>query len=168
MRKLLLFTAMVVAATVLPASASALHEVNDKTVGGGWFAIDNPDIRVVKVREGLTLYCTSGIPGNSLEVTWGRGNYFHLREMETDPVCNQNVPNADDGGSHKGTGTGTCNGQPAHISWTIAADTFTAETGFIGDAASFTIAGTDPNCTLETTVSALGGGNFTFIDNPDI
>ena len=171
--KLVLALALVGALGVTGAAMSA--SAGDRMVGGGWIEnpefIDNPDI---KVRQGMVLQCGIGNPDirpSSLEVTWGKGNYFHLREMET-AVCNPFAPGIDDGGTQTGTGTGICNGQPARAEWTIGDNmTFIVEPFIvIADGADLRIVGNDTNVCFLDTVGArpLIGGNFTFIDNPDI
>jgi hypothetical protein len=165
MKKLLLTLAALAGALTLTSPAAGAQA--DYMAGGGW--IDDPELAPapnIKVREGLKLYCLLGLPGNSLEVTWGSGNYFHLTGLNS-VSCNGNDPSdRKDGGMISGSGEGRCNGQHAFISFVFVDDPDLRT----GDRASIAIEGDDPDlCSVATnTLLPLRGGNFTFIDNADI
>jgi hypothetical protein len=168
MRKLALVAAGVAALLAFAGSAAAIQDVNEsRMVGGGW--IGNPEIApnpTIKVRDGMVLHCDPTVSGNSLEVTWGGGDYFHLTRLDS-ATCDRNVPGVDDGGVISGSGQGRCNGEHAFISFTFSDNT---EIRAVPDEAEIAIEGDDPDvCSLSTGgLLPLLGGNFTFIDDPNI
>jgi hypothetical protein len=131
--------------------------------------MDNPDLLGdpnVKVRDGMELHCDVAVRQNNLEITWGSGNYFHLTEMNS-ATCTTDDPEVrDDGGSHQGTGVGRCNGTPAVVRWTFV-DNASSVLPDMGEIAIEPPEG-GAGCFLTVTARPLIGGNFTFIDDPNI
>ena len=137
-----------------------------KMVGGGWVAIGNPD---TKVTFGIDLPCPGedvGFnpqpdPPGRLEVNW-EGSRFHLDEV-SGSACSLGGPD-----THEGSGVGSCNGQPARVSWSF---TDNGRQG-IGnpdirpDTARLEISGTTDACTLSL-AGPLGGGNIDMVAAPE-
>ena len=167
MKRLILIAAAAAFALALIGTAGASSGI-DRMVGGGY--VNDPEIAPdpnIKVREGMELWCGIQDPDmrtSNLQITWGSGNSFHLTQLNS-VACEGNNPLLrDDGGMISGFGEGRCNGQQAFISFRFI-DNPDIRTG---DTASIQIEGDDPDVCAVNVTGALLGGNFTFIDNPDI
>ena len=170
MKKLaILAAAVALALTFSPSHSFGAAARGDRMVGGGW--VDNPDLldpdSVITVRQGIELWCDNpDIHPSNLEITWDGGNYFHLTGLDS-AGCDGNDPQVrDDGGMIEGRGEGRCNGVHAFISFAFLGNPNTRT----GDMAAVAIEGDDPDvCSLATNMPLpLQGGNFTFIDDPNI
>jgi hypothetical protein len=121
------------------------------TGGGSIFTADG-----TRVTHGFELHCDPSNTPNNLEINWGGGNNFHLDTLLTatctdDPTIEPQPPSAPFD-TFVGTGVGTCNGQPALISFTL---TDAGEPG-TKDFASYTISG---GCSLTASGFLERGGN---------
>jgi hypothetical protein len=121
------------------------------TGGGSIFEADG----TTRVTHGFELHCDPSNTPNTLEINWDGGNNFHLDTLLTanctDDPSIQPQPPAAPFDTFVGTGVGTCNGQPALISFTL---TDAGEPG-TNDFASYTISG---GCSL-TASGFLDKGN---------
>jgi hypothetical protein len=166
--KILAFLAAALFTCALAASSYGATPRGDRMVGGGYIQDPNTLDGFAKIREGMVIYCI-GNPDlrPSVEVTWGKGNSFHLTSIGS-VACSQNVPGLDDGGSITGFGEGRCNGQHAFISFEFTDNTVNDPDIRTPDFGELAIEGDDPDVCSISTSGFLLGGNFTFIDNPDI
>jgi hypothetical protein len=167
MKRLTLIAAAAAFALALIGAAGASSGIN-RMVGGGW--VNDPDLigdPNIKVPEGMELWCAIDNPElrpSNLQITWGSGNYFHLTELNS-VACEGNNPLLrDDGGMTSGSGEGRCNGRHAFISF-VFLDNPDLRTG---DSASIQIEGDDPDVCAVNVTGSLLGGNFTFIEDPNI
>lgn len=89
------------------------------TGGGSVFAADG-----TRVRHGFTLHCDVNERPNRLQVTWGKGNKFHLENLSAvlcsdDPAIDPHPPGAAFD-THQGMGSGRFNGvSGATARWTF-------------------------------------------------
>ncbi|HEY3059317.1 MAG TPA: hypothetical protein VGL99_10120 [Chloroflexota bacterium] len=112
-----------------------------------------------RVTHGFELHCNRNDDPNRLEINWsanGVENNFHLGDLTSatcsdDPAIIPNPPGANFD-TYVGTGTGTCNGLPASISFRL---TDAGEPG-TSDTAQYTISG---SCSLSTAILPLIFGN---------
>jgi len=112
-----------------------------------------------RVTHGFELHCNKNDDPNRLEINWtanGLANNFHLLNLASasctdDPAIVPNPPNSNFD-TYVGTGTGTCNGLPASISFRL---TDAGEPG-TSDTAQYTISGA---CSLSTAILPLTFGN---------
>ena len=112
-----------------------------------------------RVTHGFELHCNKNDDPNRLEINWtanGVENNFHLGTLTSasctdDPAIAPPPPNASFD-TYVGTGTGTCNGLPASISFRL---TDAGEPG-TSDTAQYTITG---GCSLSTASLPLTFGN---------
>ena len=124
------------------------------TGGGSIFLADG-----TRVTHGFELHCNKNDDPNRLEINWPAGgvtNNFHLQTL-TSATCSDDPtiappPPAAGFDTYVGTGTGTCNGLPASISFKL---TDAGEPG-TADTAQYTITGA---CTLTTPTLLLTFGN---------
>lgn len=165
----------VAALGVAAVSAGAAAGQRDRIIGGGWFAVEDPNIRVTFGTE-LTCPATEAdsgrepdLPGredDNLAIHWD-GNEFQLEQVLTSE-CTIEDPNIrDGGGTHEGTGSGRCNGEPASVRWTLHDGGVEDPNLRDPDTAEFEIRGTGEGCALSFG-RPLEGGDLTFIDNPNI
>src|SRR6185295_18941586 len=67
-----------------------------------------------EVNYGMDLHCDTSIQPNYLQIAWGNGTVFFMRNM-TSGTCSGSPFT-----THTGTGEGTINGQfPATVQWTL-------------------------------------------------
>jgi hypothetical protein len=155
-----------VATLTLAGTAAAIHDENQRMIGGGWIAIEDPNIFVGKVTLGFQLPCGIEDPNihPSLEVNWQR-NHFHLNTATLD-AC-QGVGSR---GGAIGQGTGTCNGEPATARfWFTNANIVIEGVPFYENAVELLeITGSASGCTLALAGTGLSGGTFRFIEDPNI
>jgi len=112
-----------------------------------------------RVTHGFELHCNKNDNPNRLEINWsanGVENNFHLLNLTSasctdDPAIAPPPPNADFD-TYVGTGTGTCNGLPASITFRL---TDAGEPG-TSDTAQYAISG---GCSLSTAILPLTFGN---------
>ena len=125
LRKNSLIAASVMLSSVVIPIALA-HEPGRMT-GGGSISCTYGDA-TFRVTHGFELHCAypEGEPAptpNNLQINWGRGNHFHLTAL-TSAVCTNNpaispAPPPAGFNTMQATGTGTLNGAPATISFTL-------------------------------------------------
>ena len=126
--------------------------INEKFTGGGSI----PSL-YGKVTHGFVLYCDKSLGPNSLEVSWGGGNNFHLEVLdEAKCVDTPDIDPEQPGArfdTHTGKGRGRCNGLPATATWTFKD---AGEPGRLMDTAAISITG---GCTLVAGGTLEPGGN---------
>jgi hypothetical protein len=139
-------------------TASINVRCGKRMTGGG--SIFTPIAGVsTRVTHGFELHCNRNDDPNRLEINWsanGVENNFHLGNLTSasctdDPAIIPNPP-ASNFDTYVGTGTGTCNGLPASISFRL---TDAGEPG-TSDTAQYTISG---SCSLTTAILPLTFGN---------
>jgi hypothetical protein len=130
-----------------------------KRMTGGGSIFTPIDGTLTRVTHGFELHCNRNDDPNRLEINWtanGVENNFHLGNLTSatctdDPAIVPNPPGANFD-TYVGTGTGTCNGLPASISFRL---TDAGEPG-TSDTAQYTISG---SCSLSTAILPLTFGN---------
>jgi hypothetical protein len=139
-------------------TASINVRCGKRMTGGG--SIFTPIAGVsTRVTHGFELHCNRNDDPNRLEINWtanGVENNFHLGNLTSvtcsdDPAIVPNPPGASFD-TYVGSGTGTCNGLPASISFSL---TDAGEPG-TSDTAQYTISG---GCSLTTAILPLTFGN---------
>ena len=122
------------AAAAMIASSALAHEPGFMTGGGSIMCADSITGTTFRVTHGFALYCRDDdgvqpVP-NNLEINWG-GNHFHLTSLTDLPggdanpaFCSDNpslspVPPTAPFDTFTGEGTGTYNGAPATIKFTL-------------------------------------------------
>jgi hypothetical protein len=101
--------------------ATALNFSEGRMTGGGVIKLE----KRIKVRHGFRLQCDTSERPNRLQVTWGKGNKFHLTSLTDafcydDPMISARPPRAGFD-TYTGRGTGRLNGvKGATAEWEIS------------------------------------------------
>jgi hypothetical protein len=136
--------------------ASALNFSEGRMTGGGVVKLEDKS----KVRHGFRLECDTSERPNRLQVTWGKGNKFHLTKLTDafcydDPTITARPPRAGFD-TYTGRGTGRLNGvKGATAEWEIS------DGGQPGrrDVLTITITDRDGNVVLSATGSLKRGNH---------
>ena len=159
-----LFPAIVALAAVGPGvtAASAGTPVEAAMTGGGFISDANiTGFPNTKANIAVRLACPAPINSSPPVLVAHFGNHYQLRlETLTESECTLNDPaDPSSGGMLEGSGTATCNGEAANLTFGFGDSVDVRGLGVI-DAVDLQIDGSAPGCQLVSLSGPLLGGNL--------
>ena len=147
------FTAAPAGATLTGVSLNGGGFIDDQTTG------DPNDKASVAAHLPCPGAATADVQNPGIVARFGRAGAFRLQTL-TESECTLNDPNGDiAGGVLEGTGTGTCNGEAANVTFGFGDSVDVRGLGVI-DAVDLQIDGSAPGCRLLLLSGVLEGGNL--------